>query len=171
MYGYSTLSHESVSAVTATPSVDNGTIRYHGGIEYRYMYNGGDDAYQGCPVLITASTNYTFVTTYATLTGMTAATSLGFAVVGTVHNATCAAGYYCWVAQRGLINARPCSSAIAAGDDLLIMDGGNAVSSRVGTASTATYVFITSFVMDAKVGQAMEAATAAATGVIKVYRA
>jgi len=171
VYDYKSVSEESVSAVTATPSVDVGTIRFHGGLEYRYMYNGGAVGYKGAPCFVTAATaGNTFVTTYATISLMTTAAGTGFGFVGTLHNATCAAASYAWVATRGMVNARPCSSAIAAGDVVMAMDGGNAVASRTGITTTATVSpGLCSFLVNTVIGQAMEAATAAATAVIKVW--
>jgi len=172
VYDYKLVSEESVSAVTATPSVDVGTIRFYAGVEYRYMYNaGGDAAYKGAPVFVTASTaGGTFVTTYATIGLMTTAAGDGFAFAGVVNNATCPASSYCWIATRGIVNCRPCSSAIAAGDTVMAMDGGNAVMSRTGFTNTATVAAqFTSYLVNVVIGQAMEAATAAATGTIKVW--
>jgi hypothetical protein len=170
-YDMKLVNEESVSAVTGTPSVDLGTIRFKDGIEYMYMHNGSSGAVnQGSPVLITASTGYTFVVTYAQIDTVTAAAGYGFAFAGTLHNATMpSAALYGWVARRGLINCRPESSAIAAGDAVMIKNGGGAVIARSGITDTATAAELCSFVVNPTVGQAMEAATAAATGVIKVY--
>ena len=168
-YDYKLINEESVSAVTATPSVDVGTIRYHGGIEYQYMYNAGAIGYKGCPVLVTAATDYDFVTTYAQIDTLTAAGADGFAFAGVLHNATCAAGSYAWVARRGMLNCRCGSSAISIGDAVLIGDGGNFVVARSGVTDTATAAELCSFIVNPVVGQAMEAATAAATATIKVY--
>jgi len=168
-YDYKMINEESVSAVTATPSVDLGTVRFHGGIQYQYMYNAGAVGYKGCPVLVTATTAYNFVTTYAQIDTLTAAAGDGFAFAGTLHNATCAAGSYCWVAQRGMLNCRPTSSAIVVGDTVLIINGGNGVISRTGVTNTASAAELCSYIVNPVVGVAMEAATAAATGVIKVW--
>jgi len=168
-YDYKSVNEESVSAVTATPSVDLGTIRFNGGIQYQYMYNAGGAGNQGCPVLVTGATDYNFVTTYAQIDTLTAAGADGFAFAGVLHNATCAASSYAWVAQRGMIQCRPESSAIEVGDAVLIKDGGNAIIARSGVTDTATAAELCSFIVNPVVGQAMEAATAAATGTISVY--
>jgi hypothetical protein len=173
VYEMKLVNEESVSAVTATPSVDVGTTRIHGGIFYRYMYNGGSVAYKGCPVVMTASTaGNTFVVTVATIDICTTAAGTregGF--VGTIHNATCAAGSYCWVATKGMLNCRPQSSAIAVAKKVKIGDGGGFVDAMEGftdTSSTNTQQ-LGSFLVNHIVGTAQEAATAAATGTIKVW--
>ena len=169
VYGMKLINEESVSCTTATPSVDIGTVRFHGGIQYMYMYNAGGEGYKGAPCWVTATSAMDFVTTYATFAALSAAGADGFAFAGVLHNATCAAGSYAWVAQRGLLNCRPSSSAIAAGDAVIAGDDGNWVQSRTGVTETSTIYQIASYIVNTVVGQAMEAATAAATGTIKVY--
>jgi len=170
VYGMKPIEIESVSAVTATPSTDLGTTRFYGGNKYQYMYNAGAEAYTGAPVWVTGATDYNFVSTYATFAALTAAGADGFAFAGVVQNATCAASSYCWIAQSGLLNCRPQSSAIAVGDMVLAADDGNFVMSRTGVTNTATTEELASYIANTVIGVAQEVATAAATGTIAVWR-
>jgi hypothetical protein len=89
---------ESVSAVTATPSIELGTRRVVGGSEYVYMYNGGAIADQRLVVRPqTAGVAYTFSVTTVAGTLLPAC--------GTVANATIAAGSYGWVLTKGYTKA------------------------------------------------------------------
>jgi hypothetical protein len=85
---------ETVSAVTATPSVDLGTRRIVGGSEYVYMYNGATVADKRSMVKpLTAGVAYTFsVTTVAAQVAP---------VCGTVENQTIIAGSYGWICTKG----------------------------------------------------------------------
>jgi hypothetical protein len=92
-YNKENLLRESVSAVTATPSVALGTRRVVNGSEYVYCYNGGAVADKRLAVRAqTAGVAYTFSVT-------TAAGVLP--IIGVVENATCAASSYCWVLTQG----------------------------------------------------------------------
>lgn len=153
-YGYALLSGESVSATTATPTVALGTRRLEDGTEYIYAYNGGAEAIKGCPVIMTATSGYTFVSTFAV------ADDLACTVLGTVHNATCAAGSYCWVAAGGIANAYV-ATAVAAQDMISILDGGGQCD-VVSFGSALTQILVIGSV----IGRAMEAT--AASAVVKV---
>ena len=173
-YDYKLVQEESVSCCTATPSVDVGCKRIHGGIHYRYMYNEGSIAYKGCPVIVTASTaGNTFVVTVATVDVMTTAAGLmagGF--VGTIHNATCAAGSYCWVATKGMLNCLAYGMTVTAGKMVKIAEGGGLVENIEGftdTSSTNTQQ-IASYCANHIVGEAQEAtAGVSTTACVKVW--
>jgi|WetSurMetagenome_2_1015567.scaffolds.fasta_scaffold104019_3 hypothetical protein len=156
-YGYRTLVEESVSAVTATPSVTLGTRRMEGSTQYVYAYNGGSAANKGAPVIMTATSAYTFVVTFAT------GADIPCQFLGIVQHATCAAGSYCWVAVEGFADAYVVSNAVAIGDKLIIADGGGSARSATFTSS------VTQLVKQGSIGQAMTAATAAATGTVGIY--
>jgi hypothetical protein len=154
-YGYALLSGESVSATTATPTVALGTRRLEDGTEYIYAYNGSTaQAIKGAPVIMTATSGYTFVTTFAV------ADDLACTVLGTVHNATCAAGSYCWVAAGGIVNAYV-ATAVAAQDMISILDGGGQCD-VVSFGSALTQILVIGSVL----GRALEAT--AASAVVKV---
>ena len=156
-YGYKEVSEESVSAVTATPSVSLGSRQAEGGREYIYAYNGGSAANKGAPVILTATSGYTFVVTFAT------AADTPCNLLGVVNNATCAAGSYCWVATRGNVGVYVISMAVAASDALIVADAGG--SARVATATSS----LTQLVKQGFIGNALSTQTAAATGVVSVY--
>ena len=86
---------ESVSAVTATPSVELGTRRIVDGCEYVYMYNGATVADQRLFVKpLTAGVEYTFSVTTVSGAGNVKA-------CGVVANQTIAAESYGWVMTKG----------------------------------------------------------------------
>jgi hypothetical protein len=158
-YSYKLVNEETVSAVTATPSVQVGTRRLADGVEYIYAYNGGSAANKGCPVILTSVSGYTFVVTYAT------AADRGSVILGIVNNATCAAASYCWVATRGIMGAYVVSAAVAAQDTLIIKDGGGEC--RVATFTSSITQLAAGGCI---VGRALEVNTAANSGVVSVYR-
>ena len=133
-FSYKLINEESVSAVTATPSVQVGTRRLADGREYIYAYNDGGIANKGAPVIMTAVSGYSFVKTYATA----ADTSVAF--LGILHNATCAAGSYAWVCTRGVCDAYCDANAVIAGDNLTIVDGGGAFRVYTYTSSLTQIV-------------------------------
>ena len=94
-YGADPVVFESVSAVTATPSVNLGDRRLHKGEEYVYCYNaGGADASVNLGVkLITAASGYSVA--------QTSVTDTFNPVVGVVKHATITAGSYGWVLTKG----------------------------------------------------------------------
>jgi len=84
---------ESVSSVTATPSVELGTRRVVNGQEYVYCYNGATAADKRLMVKpLTAGVDYTFSVT--TVAGT-------IPCIGTVANATIAAASYGWILTKG----------------------------------------------------------------------
>jgi hypothetical protein len=154
---YKLVNEETVSAVTATPSVSLGTRRLYSGTEYVYAYNGGSAANKGAPVIITGTSGYTFVVTFAT------GADIPCTPMGIVENATCASGSYCWVATRGFMDVYVVSAAVVAGDALIILDGGG--SARVATFSSS----VTQLTKQGILGYAMSTQTAAATGTVGIY--
>jgi len=156
VYSYKEIEIEPVTATTATPSVQLGTYRQENNAEYIYMYNDGAAVNAGCPVILTGTSGYSFVKTYATA----ADTSCVFA--GVVA-ATCAAASYGWVATRGFANLYVISSVVAVGDKMRIADGGGS-----GRAVTMTSLLTRVFSVGV-IGRAMNLATAAATAGCMVY--
>jgi hypothetical protein len=159
-YSYKLVNEESVSAVTATPSVQLGTRRLENGIEYVYAYNASSGTVnKGAPVILTATSGYTFVSTYAT------GADKGCVILGTVHNATMTVATYGWIATRGIMNVYVVSAAVAAQDTLIIKDGGGEV--RVATFTSSLTQLAGGGCI---VGRALEVNTAANSGCISVYR-
>jgi hypothetical protein len=156
-YSYKTVHEEVISAVTATPSVSLGSRRLYGGNEYVYAYNGGSAANKGAPVVMTGTSNYTFVVTFAT------GADIPCTFLGVVQHATCAAGSYCWVVVKGFADVYVVSAAVTIGDSLIVADGG-------GAARPATWTSqVTQLAKQGTIGAALTAATAAATGTVGVY--
>jgi len=86
---------ESVSAVTATPSVELGTKRIVDGREYIYAYNaGGAQASQYLVVQRAAGAEGESFTVTTTVDPY-------IAVMGVVHNATFTTATYGWLLKRG----------------------------------------------------------------------
>lgn len=84
---------ESVSAVTATNSVDLGTVRVTGGAEYVYVYNAGADVI-GLGQIAVLSCNSGYSVTASSITGFDLP-------IGVCANATIATGSYGWLMTRG----------------------------------------------------------------------
>lgn len=156
-FSYKLVNEETVSAVTATPSVSLGTRRLEGATEYVYAYNGGSIAYQGAPAILTATSGYSFVVTFAT------AADMGCTVLGIVQNATIAAGSYGWVAVRGFANARTVATAVALNDNLAVLDAGGSVHAVTFTSS------LTQIVDQGTIGKALSISSAGASAVVGVY--
>lgn len=112
---------ESVSAVTATPSVDLGTRRTVGGEEYVYVFNAGNSQIsQGMPACLNSmSSGYSVSVTNA-------ASQAGF-FVGHIQHATLTTATYGWAMVKGVGNVVPDASTVsmATGAELTLgVDGG-----------------------------------------------
>ena len=110
-YGASPVSVESVSAVTATPSVQLGTKRTENGEDYIYLYNNGNTQITvGAGVIISALSGYSVT--------VSSLTNLG-AFVAVNKHATVASAYYFWGMTRGFASVLgTASTALAAGDPI-----------------------------------------------------
>lgn len=127
--GVDPVAFESVSAVTATPSVDLGTRRTFNGEDYVYVYNaGGSQAVPGNLMVPSANTGYS-----CTLTSVTA---IDFPF-GFVKHATLTTATYGWLLTRGFTNVQNgmASTALAQGDLL-----GVAANGKVQVYLTATLI-------------------------------
>jgi len=132
---------ESVSAVTATPSVELGSRRVWKGEEYVYCYNAGGAAISTSlalgVVIVTAATGYSV-----------AATSLANVhnpCVGVVKHAAIAAGSYGWVMTKGFATWSLVSNVTADYQALALGVGGKflepADTSVGGTHAVCAYGF------------------------------
>lgn len=104
---------ESVSAVTATPSVQLGARRMESGEEYCYVYNaGGEQIPPGYGCILSAVTGYSVTVSSLTQVG-------GF--FGVVKNATLTTGTYGWVVVKGFVPMKNgmASTAMSAGDQVI----------------------------------------------------
>lgn len=107
---------ESVSAVTATPSVQLGTRCNVGGNDYVYVYAAGGAINKGNAAIITGTSGYSVNVTSVTMV------DLG---VGICRNATIAAGSYGWLMTRGFSDFNAgANDSFAVGNPLaLAVDG------------------------------------------------
>lgn len=88
---------ESVSACTATPSVELGTRRIVNGNEYVYCYNAETVADQNLFVRANGANDTGYSFTVTTVSG----TNLSGPIIGVVSNQTIAAATYGWVQTKG----------------------------------------------------------------------
>lgn len=112
---------ESVSAVTATNTVELGTIREQGGDKYVYVYNNGNSqASPGQCVTISALTGYSV--TVSTTTSISP-------VFGVVKHATMTTGTYGWLLVAGQAPIRAeANTGLAVAD--AVVAGTDGVNSR-----------------------------------------
>jgi hypothetical protein len=130
IYGLRQTFQESVSAVTATKSVDLdlGTIRYEGGRVYQYVYNKGTTAASpGYGMCLSAATG--FSVTVSSVTGVDAC-------FGVVYNATLTTNTYGWIVKQGFVPLEAHADSILAVGDFVVL-GSAGVCSRKQTAATA----------------------------------
>ena len=124
------INFESVSNVTATNSVDLGTVRTQGGEEYVFIYNGGSaDINVGQFAVLSFNSGYT----------VTVSSTTGYDVVfGVCKHAAIASSRYGWLLTRGFttVTNGMASTALAVGDPLYPAAAGKVMALAV-TATTA----------------------------------
>lgn len=92
------IAFESVSAVTATPSVDLGTRRVYGGEEYVYVYNDtGTQISKGYGAVMSGHTGMSVIISSPTFFG---------ACIGVVKHATLTSATYGWLLTRGFTDVK-----------------------------------------------------------------
>lgn len=135
--GADPVSFESVSSVTATPSVDVGVIRQEGNHKYIYVYNnGGSQISVGRVATLSAVSGYS----------VTVSSVSGDVVIGACKHATLTTGTYGWLVVRGFVDNMTnamASTALAAGDAIQAgVDGGiskgNAAGPSIGKMLSST---------------------------------
>jgi hypothetical protein len=104
-YSASPILFESISAVTATPSVDVGTVRTHDGEKYVYVYNAGGAA-TGTGVGLSRPASCA-----AGMYSCSASSISGDLCIGFVKHATIGAAQYGWALTRGRVNVAVASAA------------------------------------------------------------
>ena len=92
--GIAPVSFESVSAVTATPSVDVGTRRTYAGKDYRYVYNAG-----GAQISVKNAAIYSAVSGYSVT--VSSVTNLNHFIAGVCVHATLTTATYGWLLTEG----------------------------------------------------------------------
>lgn len=93
-YGLAPISFESVSQVTATNTVELGTLRIEAGEVYEYVY-AGKDLNQGFVGVYSGTSGKTLVATGAVSGEMAG---------GAVKHATIPSGSYGWVLKKGVVD-------------------------------------------------------------------
>lgn len=132
----SPVSFESVSAVTATPSVDVGTVRHEAGHKYIYVYNAGNSQISvGRCAVASAVSGYS----------VTVSSVSGDFAMGFVKHVTLTTGTYGWLCTLGFVDSvtnAMASTALTAGDAIQVgADGaiGKGITGpTVGKMMTAT---------------------------------
>lgn len=130
--GLQQLFEESVSAVTATNSVELGTERWEDGRKYVYMYNKSTS---------TASTKYGVVYSASSGYSVTISSVGGEQLAGVVYNADIPPTEYGWVCVKGHVPLTSSgNSAIAAGNRVVLDAAGTFTRSTGGTGYTGVVV-------------------------------
>ena len=152
----SPISFESVSAVTASPSVELGTERKEGFISYIYSYNGGNSQI--------SKGQYARLDAAALSSGVTVTVSNavsqagGEFIVGVAHNATFATGTYGWLATKGPVLVALDSGEVSMNSgDILVpgLNGGFVVAPATLSTSIHLAVALNSLVTTVGTGKAL----------------
>lgn len=133
-FGYPPIVNESVSAVTATPSMMVGVRRFEQGDEYLYVYNNGTTQIapgNGC--IVSGVTGYS-----VTVSSVTSVDTF----IGVCKHATITTGTYGWVVTRGWVPFRAAAnSALASADYVMASDNGTfCVPSTVVTGYIGNFI-------------------------------
>lgn len=130
-YGIPSLFTESVSAVTASNTVELGTLRFDGGEVYQYAYNGGNSQIsvgQGC--VMTNVSGYTV--TVSSVVGLNEC-------YGVVKHATLTTATYGWVLRSGRSNLKA-SNSLTSGLPYVLGTDGNFLAKSTSTGFTGAVV-------------------------------
>jgi hypothetical protein len=137
-YGLQRVFEESVSAVTAKPSVDLGTERWQGGKKYVYMYNASTST-----ALVKLGVTYSGMSGYS----MTQSSIAGEGCAGVVYNAQIGPTEYGWVCVRGHVpvtslgeaaTVKGCGLTIGAYGAFAASTGASGIIVGYATGETAT---------------------------------
>lgn len=97
VYNVGPVLFETVSNVTATPSIDVGTVRREGDEEYIYAFNAGSStASVGKGVIVSAVSGYSITVSSITMVDI---------CVGHVKHADIPTGSYGWLCTKGWVQA------------------------------------------------------------------
>ena len=116
LYDNPNLFTETISAVTATNTVQLGAVRYWNGGEYKYVYNGDTVAI--------APGNAVNLSSGGSGTTISASMTTGDAAYGVVQNATLTTNTYGWVLRRGIGMVTVASNSVAATKILCVTGSG-----------------------------------------------
>lgn len=120
IYGIQTAFEESVSAVTATPSVQLGVERWENGLKYQYVYNKSSSTAGVGYAVVRIGANGSASSGYSVTVSSVSRTA---DVAGVVVHADIPAGSYGWVATKGAVTANTDSGATAGYAVIMGTDG------------------------------------------------
>lgn len=127
-YGLQQLFEESVSAVTATNSVQLGVERWQDGRKYRYMYNGSTStAATKMGVVYSGNSGYTM--TISNVAGQAG-------LAGVVYNAEIGPANYGWIAVQGPVPVAVVATAISQGMGLVHQGTNGYFTANTGATGT-----------------------------------
>jgi hypothetical protein len=148
-FSYKLVNEETVSAVTASPSVSLMTRRLEGANEYLYVYNAGNS--QIVP-------GYGVIASAMSLGSGTLSAVGGEIPLGIVKNATITTGTYGWVVTRGPVHVYATDGLVFGG---AVMIGANGVFGALTVASASVTPGI-------PIGTCIGTAASANTGAIQL---
>lgn len=136
VYSVGPVRFESVSAVTASPSVEVGTVVMEGDEKYIYVYNAGNSQISvGKVATVSGVSGYS----------VTVSSVSGDVAVGVCKHATIATGSYGWLISRGFVDSVTngmASTALVAGDVVQVAADGavakGVTGPSIGKMMTAT---------------------------------
>jgi len=128
--GLQQLFEESVSAVTATNSIQLGTERWEDGIKYNYMYNKSSSTASVGYAVVRIGANASATSGYSVTVSSTAG---DYDIAGVVYHADVPARQYAWVVTKGAVPAAYSNSGTTAGH-YVALDGSGVF--RSGSATT-----------------------------------
>lgn len=148
--------NESVSAVTATPSVELGSRRIQAGEEYVYVYNdGGANINPGNGCVMSGNTGMSVTVSSTTFFN---------ACIGVVKHATLTTGTYGWVMTRGFSNLKMhADSSGIVGNPVYLGLNGTFVDAPTKNTATTAFSQVTSLFGIPTVGVAVQATASAGT--------
>lgn len=122
---------ESVSAVTATPSVELGCRRTDSGNDYVYVYNGGGSQItQGYGAVLTACSNYTV--------SVSSAADARECFLGVAANATLTTATYGWLMTRGFAKLQLANTQATG---IMLCVGANGANATAPASSATDTIF------------------------------
>lgn len=150
-YGADPVLFESVSATTATPSVELGSLRMHSGELYEYVY-ATKTISMGVGCVYSGTSGHSVVAT-----GVVS----GEHCAGFVKHESLVSGYYGWILKKGVVDAYNAmtSSAPADGDVVCLGTDGKF---RCGVGKPATSA--TDFIGGHVIGKVLSAGASGGTG-------
>lgn len=128
LYDNPVLFQETVSAVTATNTVQLGAVRWVGGSKYRYVYCDTGVAYPGYGVQLTSGGSG-----YSVCTAIT----IGDPCFGVVQNTTMTTATYGWVLVDGIAKVQSAANSSVSANKMLFLTASGTFTDWAGNLGTA----------------------------------